>query len=316
MTEPVGRAATAPAPLPASLPTPPPEPPGRPRVDGGGAPPAAADRVDAPRPPAAPTRADALDRFADAYVDGARDRDAAVAWLRAHRDDWARLAATSESRLAASLEARLGDRVPRADRAGEVLAAATAAITPGLLREAVRREADARLHAAMGELARAAARPGEVAARLADPGDPVGARWRERLGLSGPDVPPGQVRAAVRRAEEDAHALRGFLLGQRWLPADVPRSTARTLDRLGLEDAPEGSMARRALGDMRDRWVHGAVIDARDATGRAAALGRPETALGRALQTLHGMFRVAAIPASAADAHLQEMIGRARRLGL
>lgn len=84
------------------------------------------------------------------------------------------------------------------------------------------------------------------AIRSAPPGSPLAAMG-VRIGLRGDDMDLTRLRHARSDAHESLVELRDTIAGQTWSPEELPGTSRRVMEEMGLADAPNGSMAAEAF---------------------------------------------------------------------
>jgi hypothetical protein len=85
-----------------------------------------------------------------------------------------------------------------------------------------------------------------AAIRAAPPGSDLAAMG-ERIGLRGDDMDLTRLRHARSDAHESLVELRDTIAGQTWAPEELPGTSRRVMEEMGLADAPDGSMAAAAF---------------------------------------------------------------------
>jgi hypothetical protein len=126
------------------------------------------------------------------------------------------------------------------------------------IREAVRQTAVVRIDGMMRALTSSS--PEQLASTLrAAPAGSELAALRTALGLRGDAMDGERVEVWQRRALGELTALRDTVMGQTWMPEELPGSMAHVQRAMGLERATPGSIAGQAFfrgGEMPDARAH------------------------------------------------------------
>lgn len=175
-------------------------------------------------------------------------------WMRDSPVEARWILSVSRSHLAEGLRADLATRPAYQGATGglhafldaERIDAQLAAVVQPQIREAVRQTAVGRLDSMIGSLERLPVDELVRALRAAPEGSPL-AELRGTLGVRGNEMDGERVEGWQRRALEQLHALRDTVMGQTWMPEELPGSMAQVQRTMGLEQATPGSIAGEAF---------------------------------------------------------------------
>jgi len=116
----------------------------------------------------------------------------------------------------------------------------------GEVRETVRSVATLSLDEQITAIENSTPEEALAAIRSAPPGSALAAMG-ERIGVSGDAMDLNRVRVARSDAHESLVELRDTIAGQTWSPEELPGTSRRVMEEMGLADASDGSMAAAAF---------------------------------------------------------------------
>ncbi|MBX7192047.1 MAG: hypothetical protein K1X94_08315 [Sandaracinaceae bacterium] len=204
-------------------------------------------------PPAARTFVDPqIHRATEAFVRGGLG--GLDTFMRQHPADARWLLSVSRDQLAEGIRADLGTRPGyggflgplQSYRDAESIDAHLAGAVQSQIREAVRQTAVDRIDAMTRALESMPIDRAVEALRNAPAGSPL-AELRSALRMPGNEMDRERVESWVRTSLHELHALRDTVMGQSWMPEELPGSMRAVQRAMGLEHAAEGSIAGEAL---------------------------------------------------------------------
>ncbi len=189
-------------------------------------------------------------------------------WMQQHPGEARWILSVPRGELAAGLQTDLASRPGYQSFLGPVHAYTDAAAIDAHLagsiqptiREAVRQTAVGRIDAMTVGLESMSIDGVVRQLRAAPAGSELGA-LRSALGLRGDAMDAERVEGWQRRALGELHALRDTVMGQTWMPEELPGSMAHVQQAMGLERCTPGSIAGQAFfrgPGSPDAMAHGA----------------------------------------------------------